>query len=176
MDLTRSARSVELGERLNAFMAEHVYPNERRYHQEAERFGRWAVFPVVEELKPPARHTGLWNLRLPAGSLTSPVDPPPRNREYRYRIHLRPDGTSQPPCHPLRLSSCLRDRFDLRPAGEVQRAALDHDECIFRSLPADRLGASFRLNCVHTGSRDHQMVDVEFFRGHGYEKRQHHSV
>ncbi len=68
MNLTQSARSAELGERLNAFMAEHVYPNERRYHQEAERLGPWAVFPVVEELKPIARKAGLWNLWLPANA------------------------------------------------------------------------------------------------------------
>ena len=36
-------------------MAEHIYPNERRFYQEAERLGPWAVHPVVEELKPLAR-------------------------------------------------------------------------------------------------------------------------
>ncbi|MDB5471501.1 MAG: (R)-benzylsuccinyl-CoA dehydrogenase [Caulobacter sp.] len=54
-----------LRERLLAFMAEHIYPNERRYFQEAERLGPWAVFPVIEELKPLARAQGLWNLFLP---------------------------------------------------------------------------------------------------------------
>ena len=49
--------------------------NERRYFLEAERLGSWAVYPVVEELKPVAREAGLWNLFLPAsetpGGLTN---------------------------------------------------------------------------------------------------------
>lgn len=63
--ISPSVRSVELCERLKAFMAEHIYPNERRYYLEAERLGPWAVYPVVEELKPLARKAGLWNLFLP---------------------------------------------------------------------------------------------------------------
>ena len=47
-------------------MAKHIYPNERRFYQEAERLGPWAVYPVVEELKPLAKERGLWNLFLPA--------------------------------------------------------------------------------------------------------------
>lgn len=64
--ISRSERSNELAERLMAFMAEHIYPNERRYYLEAERLGPWAVYPVVEELKSVARAAGLWNLWLPA--------------------------------------------------------------------------------------------------------------
>src|SRR3954467_6438714 len=60
-----SDRSARLAERLTAFMAEHIYPNERRYYLEAERLGPWSVYPVVEELKPKARAAGLWNLFLP---------------------------------------------------------------------------------------------------------------
>jgi len=65
MDINPSKKSVELGERLKDFMAEHVYPNERQYYLEAERLGPWAVYPMVEKLKPLARDAGLWNLFLP---------------------------------------------------------------------------------------------------------------
>lgn len=61
-----SERSAALAERLNAFMAEHIYPNERRYYLEAERLGPWSIYPVVEKLKLEARSAGLWNLFLPA--------------------------------------------------------------------------------------------------------------
>ena len=66
MDLGQSARSAKLGDRLSEFMATHIYPNERRFYQEAERLGPWSEFPIVEELKPRARDAGLWNLFLPA--------------------------------------------------------------------------------------------------------------
>jgi acyl-CoA dehydrogenase len=55
-----------LRQHVSGFMEQHVYPNERRFYDEAERLGPWAVYPVVEELKPKAKAAGLWNLFLPA--------------------------------------------------------------------------------------------------------------
>jgi acyl-CoA dehydrogenase len=60
----RSARSRSLGERLAAFVATHVLPNEALFHEEVAR-DRWRVPPIVEELKARARAEGLWNLFLP---------------------------------------------------------------------------------------------------------------
>ncbi|HZT19636.1 MAG TPA: acyl-CoA dehydrogenase family protein, partial [Dongiaceae bacterium] len=65
MDLTPSQRTRDLQRRLEAFMAELIYPNEARYYREAAELGPWQVYPVVEELKPKARAAGLWNLFLP---------------------------------------------------------------------------------------------------------------
>ena len=69
MDFSYSQPTQELAERLNAFMAEHVYPAEQRYHDEIEantRAGkRWTPLQVIEELKPKARAAGLWNMFLP---------------------------------------------------------------------------------------------------------------
>ena len=72
-------------------MAAHIYPNERRFYQEAERLGPWAVFPVVEELKPLAQSAGLWNLFLPAaeGGLTNLEYAP--LCEIMGRSHLAPE-------------------------------------------------------------------------------------
>ena len=66
MDISQSAAKRRTCRAHPEFMAEHIYPNERRFYQEAERLGPWAVHPVVEELKPLARAAGLWNLFLPA--------------------------------------------------------------------------------------------------------------
>lgn len=60
-----SSKVQDLQRRLNAFMEEHIYPNEKRYYREAEELGPWKVAPVLEELKPKARDAGLWNLFLP---------------------------------------------------------------------------------------------------------------
>jgi acyl-CoA dehydrogenase len=69
MDFAYSARTLELQERLRAFMDEHVLPNEGRYHAEIEantQAGRrWTPLALIEELKAKARAAGLWNLFLP---------------------------------------------------------------------------------------------------------------
>ena len=53
-----------LQQRVQAFMDEHVYPNEHKYYEQIEE-DRWRPVPVIEELKPKARAAGLWNLFLP---------------------------------------------------------------------------------------------------------------
>jgi acyl-CoA dehydrogenase len=58
-------RVADLQQRLNAFMEEHIYPNEDRHLHEAETLGPWKVLPVIEALKIKARAAGLWNLFLP---------------------------------------------------------------------------------------------------------------
>jgi acyl-CoA dehydrogenase len=64
MDFEFSARTKELQQRLQAFMDEHVYPNERRFEEEVQK-NRWSPAKVIEELKGKARAAGLWNLFLP---------------------------------------------------------------------------------------------------------------
>jgi acyl-CoA dehydrogenase len=59
------ARVRELEARLRAFMDEHIYPNEKRYHEQIATGDRWQPTAIVEELKPQARAAGLWNLFLP---------------------------------------------------------------------------------------------------------------
>ena len=65
MPFDPSPKVQDLQRRLTAFMDEHIYPNEKRHAEEAERLGPWQVYPVIEELKPKARAAGLWNLFLP---------------------------------------------------------------------------------------------------------------
>ncbi len=60
-----SPRTQDLQKRLKAFMEEHIYPNERRYHEHCTGPNRWQPVPVIEELKPIAKEAGLWNLFLP---------------------------------------------------------------------------------------------------------------
>ncbi|MBR1217988.1 acyl-CoA dehydrogenase family protein [Bradyrhizobium sp. U87765 SZCCT0131] len=63
MDFEYSTRTRDLLGRLNAFMDEHVYPNERRYHDEVAA-DRWGHPPILAELKTRAKSAGLWNLFL----------------------------------------------------------------------------------------------------------------
>jgi acyl-CoA dehydrogenase len=64
MNFEHSSKVKDFQQRLVAFMDEHVYPNEARYHHEIEQ-NRWQPVKVIEELKPKARAVGLWNLFLP---------------------------------------------------------------------------------------------------------------
>src|ERR1700683_5077170 len=64
MNFDHSSKVKDFQQRLVAFMDEHIYPNEARYHHEIEQ-NRWQPVKVIEELKPKARAGGLWNLFLP---------------------------------------------------------------------------------------------------------------
>jgi alkylation response protein AidB-like acyl-CoA dehydrogenase len=65
VDFSYPPAVVSFRSRIEAFMAEYIYPNERRFYQESETLGPWGVQPVVEELKTVARSQGLWNLFMP---------------------------------------------------------------------------------------------------------------
>jgi acyl-CoA dehydrogenase len=66
MDFAFDETTIELQERLTAFMEEFVYPAEETFfRQRAEMQDRWATPPITEELKEAARAQGLWNLFLP---------------------------------------------------------------------------------------------------------------
>ena len=65
MDFDHSPKVQELRARVEAFMAEHVYPNEARMLAAIAEGDRWQPPPLLEELKRHARAAGLWNLWLP---------------------------------------------------------------------------------------------------------------
>ena len=69
MDFSYSAKTIEWQQRMEAFFAEHILPNERRYQEDVEantKVGRrWTPTAIIEELKPKAKAAGLWNLFMP---------------------------------------------------------------------------------------------------------------
>jgi acyl-CoA dehydrogenase len=65
MDFEYSQKTQDLLKRVNAFMDEHVYPNEQRFMAEVAEGDRWQPTEVIEELKAKAKAAGLWNLFLP---------------------------------------------------------------------------------------------------------------
>ena len=69
-----SPRSKELQEKLQKFMDEEIYPNEKVFKQQLDEGGnRWKVVPVMEELKVKARERGLWNMFLPESDEVEPM-------------------------------------------------------------------------------------------------------
>jgi acyl-CoA dehydrogenase len=66
VDFDFSERSAALQRRLQEFMDEQVYPAEHEYERQlAAAANRFAILPLVEQLKARARAAGLWNLFLP---------------------------------------------------------------------------------------------------------------
>ncbi len=62
-----SDASQALAVKLQAFMDEHIYPNEALYEQQLHEIPeqQFRVPPILETLKAKARDAGLWNLFLP---------------------------------------------------------------------------------------------------------------
>ncbi len=65
MHFEHSPKVKELMARVDAFMDEHIFPNEARFEAEVAEGDRWQPTRVMEELKVKARAQGLWNLFLP---------------------------------------------------------------------------------------------------------------
>ncbi len=69
MDFEYSPKTKQLVAKLNAFMEQHVYPNEQRFHEEVAEGDRWQPTQLMEEMKAKAKAEGLWNLFLPDSEL-----------------------------------------------------------------------------------------------------------
>ncbi|GAA2402286.1 acyl-CoA dehydrogenase family protein [Streptomyces glaucosporus] len=66
MDFAHSPRAREYIERVAAFVDTEIVPREHDYLRALRgRADRWAVPPLIEDLKAKAREQGLWNLFLP---------------------------------------------------------------------------------------------------------------
>ncbi len=69
MDFSHPPKVIALQARMEAFFAEHIMPNEHRFHEDVEantKAGRrWTPTAIIEELKPKAQAAGLWNLFMP---------------------------------------------------------------------------------------------------------------
>ncbi len=64
MNFQYTEKSLELQERIKAFMEKHIYPIELEYLEYAEE-NHWQIHPELEKLKDLAKAEGLWNLFLP---------------------------------------------------------------------------------------------------------------
>jgi acyl-CoA dehydrogenase len=67
IDFQHPTKVRELQQRVEDFMAEHIYPSERVHLEQAEAAGPYGHAAIIDELKPKARAAGLWNLFLPPG-------------------------------------------------------------------------------------------------------------
>lgn len=68
MNFEYSDKCKEYLGRLDAFMADSIYPNEHAFVDEINSGDRWAPVQLMEDLKMRAKAAGLWNLFLPGVS------------------------------------------------------------------------------------------------------------
>lgn len=64
MNFEYTQKSIELQERVDAFMQKYIFPLEEEYNTFVSD-NPWQIFPQQEELKSLAKEAGLWNLFLP---------------------------------------------------------------------------------------------------------------
>lgn len=65
MNFWHSEEVEAIRAKLQTFMADHVYPNEKVWQSHIASEQRWQPVPIIEELKLKARTAGLWNLWRP---------------------------------------------------------------------------------------------------------------
>lgn len=81
MNFEYTSKSIELQQKLSAFIEEHIVPIEAEYIAfQSEATNRWTRFPKIELLKQKAKEAGLWNLFLPKDYGT--LSPGLTNLEY----------------------------------------------------------------------------------------------
>ena len=78
--------------KLQTFMKDHIYPNEKVWHAHTVSEQRWQPVPIIEELKLKARTAALWNLWRPkshGGTLSNTEYAP--LCEIMGRVHWAPE-------------------------------------------------------------------------------------
>jgi len=137
MDFDFSPKVKQMQGRVSAFMDEHVYPNEHRFHEEIEanraQGNAWVPTRIVEDLKTKARAADLWNLWRPkdhGGALTNLEYAP--LCEIMGRVSWAPEifNCSAPDTGNMEVllrygtSAQQKQWFELLQAGEIRSAFL----------------------------------------------------
>ncbi len=65
MNFDYSEKTRALQNRLQEFMQENIFPNEKAFHDEINSGDRWQPSQLIENLKAKAKAANLWNLFLP---------------------------------------------------------------------------------------------------------------
>ena len=119
---------IALQQEVQQFLDDHIYPNEREYHEQVHEVGPTGYPPIMDKLKAAARERGLWNLFLPhlapdaPGTKLSNLDYAPIS-EQLGKTHLRVGG-----------AQLLRARH--RQHGDPQPVRLGTDQAVLAGAAA----------------------------------------
>ena len=95
VDFSHSPRAQDYIGKLNAFMDEHIYPNESVLEEQMSAGDRWSQPQIIEDLKVKAREAGLWNLFLPRsdrGAGLTNLEYAPLAEITGRSLHLAPEA------------------------------------------------------------------------------------
>ena len=160
---TPSDRIATLTTKLRTFLEDRVYPAEAIYaEQQSAAPTRWAVPPIMEELKTAARAAGLWNLFLPesekGAGLTNAEYAPLCELMGRSPIASEVFNCSAPDTGNMEVlvrygTPAQQDRW-LKPllAGEIR-------SCFAMTEPAVASSDATNIECRIRRDGDHYVVD-----------------
>src|SRR5258708_18666037 len=109
MEFEYSEKVRKLQARIEAFMAEHIYPNEEELFAQVNEGDRWQPVALLEELKAKSRAAELWNLFLPEseyGAVLTNLEYAPLC-EIMRRSPWAPRPSTSPPPTPATWNSLL---------------------------------------------------------------------
>ena len=96
MNFSYSEKVIALQQRMEAFYAAHIVPNEKRFNDDiaanTAAGKRWTPVQLLDELKPKAQDAGLWNLFMPGthGAGLTNLEYAPL-AEITGRVHWAPE-------------------------------------------------------------------------------------
>jgi acyl-CoA dehydrogenase len=158
MDFDHSPKVQALQARVQAFMAEHVYPAEPRFAAEMDAFraagNPWQEPKVMEDLKAKAKAEGLWNLFLPESELGAGLS----NLEYAPLAEIM--GRSPIGSEPFNCSAPDTGNMETL----VRYGSADHKERWLKPLLAGEIRSAFAMTEPAVASSDATNIEASIQR------------
>jgi acyl-CoA dehydrogenase len=155
MDFEYSPKTRDYAARLNAFMDQSIYPNERLFTEQLNSASeRWSNPPIIEELKAKAKSAGLWNLFLPEPEFGAGLS----NVEYA------------PLCEIMGRSSIAPDAFNCAPPDTgnmevlVRYGTPEQRDQWLNPLLAGEIRSAFAMTEPHVASSDATNIEASILR------------
>src|SRR5882757_7713121 len=154
MEFEYSEKVRTLQARIEAFMAEHIYPNEEELFAQVNEGDRWQPVALLEELKARSRAAGLWNLFLPESALGAGLT----NLEYAPLCEIM--GRS--PIAPEIFNCSAPDTGNMETL--VRYATKEQQERWLKPLLAGEIRSSFAMTEPAVASSDATNIEASIRR------------
>jgi acyl-CoA dehydrogenase len=155
MEFEHSEKVRTLQARVEAFMAEHIYPSEEELFAQVSEGDRWQPVPLLEELKAKARAAGLWNLFLPESEYGAGLT----NLEYAPLCEIM--GRS--PWAPEAFNCAAPDTGNMEVL--VRYGTAEQRKCWLEPLLAGEIRSAFAMTEPEVASSDATNIETRIRHG-----------